>query len=391
MAASAPTILHVTADHPDAVEQAKTPVISRLIELTADGFDHRVLSLNRRSPEPWRWGWPRLALEETGSDAHLRSFVYRAPPAGLHHHRMLTALADALVEREAGAPRPDLIVGHKLTIEGIVVARMARALGIPYALSVQGNTDERILRARPDLHRLLRPVWHGAAQAFPFTPWALAAVEQRLGARSGPTDLLPCPLAHDTILPPKPAGNGLVTAFHLRNARLKNLDGMAKALDMLGKAGTDEKLSVVGGGSDAERSAARALGGERVQLEGALPNREIAARFNAATGFVLPSRRESFGLVFIEALFAGLPIAYPKGAAVDGYFADCPFAVAVDAADPASIADAMQRLIADEAGLKDALGEWQRSEAARRFTRPAIAETFRLGLERALRSKPRAS
>jgi glycosyltransferase involved in cell wall biosynthesis len=34
----------------------------------------------------------------------------------------------------------------------------------------------------------------------------------------------------------------------------------------------------------------------------------------------MPSVRETFGLVYIEALSQGLPIIYSKGEAVDGYF-----------------------------------------------------------------------
>ena len=39
--------------------------------------------------------------------------------------------------------RPDLIVGHKLTIEGIAVRRAAEALRTPYALALQGGTDQK--------------------------------------------------------------------------------------------------------------------------------------------------------------------------------------------------------------------------------------------------------
>jgi len=36
--------------------------------------------------------------------------------------------------------------------------------------------------------------------------------------------------------------------------------------------------------------------------------------------FVMPSRRETFGLVYIEALTQGVPIIYSKGHGIDGYF-----------------------------------------------------------------------
>lgn len=103
-----------------------------------------------------------------------------------------------------------------------------------------------------------------------------------------------------------------------------------------------------------------------------------------ATALVMPSFRESFGLVFIEALFAGIPVIYPKGTAIDGYFDGLPFAISVDAHDPGAIAAAMRQVRAEEAELKAALRQWQQSEASQAFTRPRIGRTFAEGLRQAL-------
>lgn len=375
-----PFIIHVTADHPDTVQPNKTPVIQRLAGLVESDFRQKILSLNRRSPPKSSWAWPRLSLEAASESDALDALIYTAPPAGIHHRRLLVRLGEALAARIAKGPRPDLLVGHKLTVEGFAVARAASLLGVPYALSVQGNTDQRILQMRPDLHRFLRPIFHEASHVFPFTPWALRALEDRLGKRAGGTTLLPCPMARDTMIAPKTGGAQLVSAFHLRHADLKNLPAMARALRSVREGGTDAQLVIIGGGTIGEVAAAHSHGAEGMTFEGALPNDAIAARFNAARGFILPSLRESFGLVFIEALFAGLPIAFPRGAALDGYFADCPFALPVDARDDAAIARAMRELHDDEERLKQALAEWQGSEAAKRFTRPAIGAALRRGL-----------
>lgn len=101
-------------------------------------------------------------------------------------------------------------------------------------------------------------------------------------------------------------------------------------------------------------------------------------------GMVLPSRRETFGMVFVEALFAGTPIVYPEGQGVAGWFNGAPFALGVNPNDPRSIADAMDRLVENEASVKAALAVWQTSGAARAFTRPAVAAAFRQGLTMAL-------
>ena len=41
---------------------------------------------------------------------------------------------------------------------------------------------------------------------------------------------------------------------------------------------------------------------------------------NGYTALVLPTLRETFGMVYIEALFAGVPILYSQDRGVDGFF-----------------------------------------------------------------------
>lgn len=382
-------IIHVSGDFPDLIEADKTPVIRGLVDLTAQQFEHRVYSINRRSPAMASFGSsivgdkgrPALTVRHQPF-SYGTAVEYVAPPKGLFHATMLHQLGEWLATTIGKDERPALLVGHKLAIEGIAVRIAAERLDVPYALSIQGNTDAKILAARPDLHRELARVFHGAALIFPFAPWSLKQVEQSLGKRSGPVSLLPCPTDLDTPLVPVSGDGSLLSVFHLKNQRGKNLSGMVAAMDILGKGGRAPILAIVGGGSDAEVRHCKNLikGTDRIVLEGPLDRIALRKRMNGATGFVLPSLRESFGLVFIEALFAGLPIIYPKGAAVDGYFDDQPFAIRVDARNPQAIAEGMRRMVEEEATLKSALADWQLGDDARRFTRERICRDFSSGL-----------
>ncbi|MFW5634331.1 MAG: glycosyltransferase family 4 protein [Erythrobacter sp.] len=379
---SKPVVLHVSGDFPDPLEPAKTPVIKTLLDLTEGDFEHRVLSINRSAPS---FGdlvggrGPRIAAEpfEYGLAAR-----YKAPPRGLLHRTGLHRLGDWLADRlEDEAIRPDLLVAHKLSIEGIAVHRAAARLGIPYAVSIQGDTDLKILGVRRDLAGEFREIIAKARMIFPFAPWAWDAVRARLGIGERPVVILPCPTDLDDPLPPRKGEDGPLTAFHLRNHRRKNLPGLARAMSALGKQGFAEPLTVLGGGDAATRAACeRVIGDAPVVLAGPADRATLRAKMNRAKVFVLPSLRESFGLVFIEALFAGLPIIYPRGAGVDGFFDDAPFALAVDARDPRSIARAIGRAIERESEMKAALADWQASDHAQTFRRPAIGSAFREGL-----------
>jgi glycosyltransferase involved in cell wall biosynthesis len=280
------------------------------------------------------------------------------------------------------------VIGHKLTVEGIVAREVARLLGIPFAITIQGNTDQKILDARRDLRGRFARIYHEAACVFSFAPWARAAVEQRLGKRDARTLDLPCPTMLDQIRPPAPGGNALISVFHLRNHAIKNLAGLARAMRALGTEGCPATLQVIGGGSAAETAACAALIAKtpNITLTGPQSPDALGPTMNKAIALVMPSKRESFGLVFVEALFAGLPIIYPKGAGVDGYFDGLPFAIAVDPRNPRALAAALRHAITEEAAIKHALARWQEDGGLTRFTRDAIGAVFDQGLQAAILS-----
>jgi len=47
---------------------------------------------------------------------------------------------------------------------------------------------------------------------------------------------------------------------------------------------------------------------------------KLRSIFKENNFFVMPSKAETFGLVYIEALLQGLPILFTKGEGIDGYY-----------------------------------------------------------------------
>lgn len=70
------------------------------------------------------------------------------------------------------------------------------------------------------------------------------------------------------------------------------------------------KLLIIGSGSGADRLKAKAeasTAGSSIRFLGFLAEHDMQAVLRKSTVFVMPSRREGFGLVFLEAMRAGLP------------------------------------------------------------------------------------
>ena len=376
-----PLIVHITADYPDAIDATKTRAIAALVEGTRDRFDHRVYSLNRDGSGVRAFLTPG-SVQPAGERGGVLSWRYAAPSKGLFLARSMRGVADAILAdlRQAGLV-PALIHAHKLSFEGIAAQRVAARLGLPFALTLQGNTDQKLIRSRPDLRRRYREIWHQAALIVAFAPWIERFCEAPFGVRAGPTIALPCIPAADTIIAPRETGPRVLSAFRLSDWRNKNIAAVAQACATLRPEFPDLTLEIAGGGSpEDERAVDRALAASGAtaftRRVGRIAPDAIQTWMNSGAVFAMPSRRESFGMVFVEALMAGCPIIYPRGAAVDGYFDGAEFASGVDARDQAKITAILRDALNQSAKSKQILGLWLSSAAADQFTTARILTSY---------------
>jgi glycosyltransferase involved in cell wall biosynthesis len=140
---------------------------------------------------------------------------------------------------------------------------------------------------------------------------------------------------------------------------------------------TPAALRIVGVGPELERlralSASLALGA-RVQFLEHVPFRDLAAEYRSAAVFCLPSRQEGFGIVFLEAMAAGLPVIAARAAAVPEVVPEGECGVLVPPGDATALAAALDRLLADPHERRR-LGEGGRRHVWR-YDAPLIAAQF---------------
>jgi glycosyltransferase involved in cell wall biosynthesis len=106
-----------------------------------------------------------------------------------------------------------------------------------------------------------------------------------------------------------------------------------------------------------------------VHLVGAVEHRELLRRLGGYAGLLLPSRHETFGMSYIEALLSGVPVLYSLGSGVDGYMDGIEGAFGADPYSPASIRDAILAIVARQ----DAARAWllgNREQLLARFGAP---------------------
>lgn len=373
-------ILHCISAYPDPVAP-ETRASSLLLALTRDRFEHRVFSFKRAG---WRGPIASVAFDDAAGSGH-QAMVYGAPPGGLRLARAMDDLADWIIaDATARGLRPDLVHAHKVSMDGLVGARVAAHFGVPLALSVQANTDERIITARRDLRVAYRALWQNAAVVFPFAPAALAAIEPLLGTPAGTVRILPCPTLADKVLPPRPRADGaapvILTAFNLAHYGNKNIRALLKATALAARDVPDIRLDIVGGGDASAFLRVSQMVSElapgHARLLGAQDGSAMQARMNAATAFAMPSLRESYGMVYAEALLAGTPCLHSQGRAIDGLLPEGEMTLGCDPADVPQMAAALVRLCRDEAAFKARIALAQDDGGLEFLRRDHIAATY---------------
>ena len=236
----------------------------------------------------------------------------------------LLARAALPIARRLHREKPfDLVHAHMLPRDGHAGLLVARALGIPMALTVHGT----------DIFAYFKP---GE------TPWrrnariareadALMAVSGLLLSRVAPyrgegklTRVVPNGV--DLSLIPEKTRNRprAVISVGTLKAR-KCMDRTLEAFAGLAGEFPDATLTIVGIGEMEAQLRARIgeLGLEgRVTLTGGLPHEEVLSRMAQSDLFVLPSWGEGYGIVYIEAMAAGCIAVGARGEGIEDTIRD---------------------------------------------------------------------
>ncbi len=162
---------------------------------------------------------------------------------------------------------------------------------------------------------------------------------------------------------PSPQPMRLVTVAMMRPGdKLSSYKALAESLEMI----TDLPwtLSVAGDGEcrDEVMQAFAPLGPKRVEWLGALPEEEVARLLSRGSIFVWPGHGEAYGLAYLEAQAAGLPVVAEATAGVPEVVEQGRTGILTPADDRQAFAAAIRRLLTDD-GLRTVLARQAHSFA----------------------------
>ena len=123
---------------------------------------------------------------------------------------------------------------------------------------------------------------------------------------------------------------------------------------------------------------------DRVTLKGAVANGTLPQTLKSYVAMLLPSTHETFGLVYTEALFAGVPVLYSTGRGIDGFFPPEKIGYACNPFNADEITNGLSYLIENEDKLKKSIQSMQEQGELNILRRDQILAAYRHQLDQAI-------
>ena len=366
-AVGAGTVLHLSNDF------TNSKVHSNLYrELDAKGVKQTVFV-------PLRKG----ASEDNRFDAANTEFVFAHILKRIHRafffHKIERTVKE--IEKTVDLNSVSCIHATNLFSDGMTALELHRKYGIPYLVAVRNSDLNEFLRYLPHLWWVHRAVIEGAAKVVFITP----NLRQRL-------------LKHPTLFGMRDEAeqksvvisNGL-NAFWINNiqsentasphhllyagnfTRNKNLPRLIRALESLRGEFPDLHLDVAGAGGNGEKQALALMQhhADWITYHGKITDLDaMKSLYRANRIFAMPSKSETFGLVYVEALSQGLSVLWSHGEAIDGMFPET-IGESVNPLNVNDIAAKLRKMMAQPESYK-ALP----SDTFEAFRWPAIAQQY---------------
>lgn len=237
------------------------------------------------------------------------------------------------IDQTVSIKNVDIIHAHFLFSDGGIAYNLYKKYNIPYIVAVR-NTDlnlffKYLIHLRPFARKILQ----GATNIIFLSNGYKDTFLEKYVSNSNKPDFL----KKIKVIPNGVEDYWLQNNVHLPKSKdnckvlyvgdfttNKNILLTINAVSKLRLKGLNISFNIIGGGGEDEKKIKQlAAANGWIHLYPRTSNRdELREVYRKSHVFCMPSRYETFGLVYIEALSQGLPIIYTLGQGVSGYFED---------------------------------------------------------------------
>jgi glycosyltransferase involved in cell wall biosynthesis len=267
-------------------------------------------------------------------------------------------------------PRADVVLG--IDLDGFLWAR--RRGGVPFVVALKGIIADELRNERGWVRTLLgvqagweRTNVHRADRVVVPSRYSAEVAAALYGLPPERVAVVPEPIDLDEWRRRFAAAERRVSSRPtvLAVARMyprKRLDDLLRAAAALRRRIPDVHVRIVGDGPERnrlERLHAELGLADTVVLLGEVSRAELSVEYVSADCFCLPTIQEGFGLVFAEAMAAGLPVVACRAAAVPEIVVDGRTGLLVTPERPDELATAMETVLMNH-GLRKELADHAR-------------------------------
>lgn len=370
-------ILHLTYDYPDVINPDKTCAIKNIIDITDDHHSACRISLNRTD---------RLKNTSFYRDGNVLAINTFGLPKGIFFIYTLIKSIKMVLSTGVNFKAFDSVHAHKLTFEGPIAYYLHVRFHLPYVITIQ-QTDFKVLKYKPLMKRFYFKILDKAEGIVLISPWMEKQLKNAFGRKrfdriSPKLSSIPLVVERKCVMNERDNGRFLC-AFHMRDSyiRIKNIHRVLTAISRLKEEGIILHLDIAGDGPAKGKvkdmiSKLDLL--DQVRMLGKVENAGIIDTMSKYRGFILCSYPETFGMVYIEALSAGIPVIYSKDAGIDGFFDDMGIGRAVHHKSVEEICAALREINQNPAEFKENVRRLQSSGHLNQFSANAVKQKYNL-------------
>lgn len=278
--------------------------------------------------------------------------------------RMMLRLCQRIFRREG---MPDVIYAHYMAS----IARL-RLVKHKYAIPVVGIEHWSLLNA-PTLPQSIiqtgRTAYALTDRLLAVSPGLQAQMKRHFGVEAE----VVCDMVGDEFLQPAISQKSARPFVWLVVGSLIPRKGFDLLLKAFSQLNSDSRLIIVGSGTENKRlhqMAERLCIADRIRFTGMLGKADIIALMNESNAFVLPSRGETFGVVYIEAMAMGLPVIATRCGGPE-YFVTPDCGLLIDVENVGQLTEAMRQM---ETAIDTYEPDSIREYVQKRFSAKSIAK-----------------
>ena len=245
--------------------------------------------------------------------------------------------------------KPDMIHAHTLFSDGSLANYYYKKSGTPFIVAIRSTDLDVFLKYKPWLKSYGKQILDHARSIVFISPSLKKKFIQIFGSRYEeksmiiPNGINPSYLNSGELQKRKlhtPLELLYVGSFLKR----KNVPALIKLVEK-----TVARLTIVGEGGNDEKKVLRMIrNSDKINYLGRIKDHsKLTQIYSQSDIFIMTSKRETFGLVYLEAMSQGLPVLFSRNTGIDGFFEEGSIGYGVTPGSVSEMNDGINRILAN--------------------------------------------